>query len=59
MTRQVNKSASSGRFTSSKDPATTVKQTVGGKARGYRSASTGRFVSKDEAARNPRGTIKE
>jgi len=63
MAKTVNKSATSGRFVTNKtvqrNPGGTVRQTVGGKATGYRSASTGRFVSKAAAARNPNGTIKE
>jgi len=63
MARQVNKSASTGRFVSSRtvarNPGGTVRQTVGGKATGYRSAKTGRFVTPATAARHPGSTIKE
>lgn len=63
MARHVNKSASTGRFVSratvARNPSGTVRQTVGGKASGYRSASTGRFVTAATAARHPGKTIKE
>lgn len=63
MARHVNKSASSGRFVSSRtvarNPSGTVRQTVGGKAHGYRSASSGKFVTAATAARHPGKTIKD
>lgn len=63
MARTVIKSASTGRFVSRKTearhPGGTVRQSVGGRASGYRSASTGRFVAAATAARHPGRTIKE
>lgn len=63
MARQVNKSATTGRFvrrrTVARIPGGTVRQTAGGRASGYRSAKTGRFVSAATAARQPGTTIKE
>jgi hypothetical protein len=63
MARTVNKSASTGRFVSratvARNAGGTVRQTVGGRASGFRSASTGRFVTAATAARHPGRTIKE
>ena len=63
MAKAVNKSAATGRFvtraTAARNPGGTVRQTVGGRASGYRSASTGRFVTAATAARHPGRTIKE
>jgi hypothetical protein len=63
MARQVNKSASTGRFVSratvARHPGRTVQQTVGSRASGYRSAITGRFVKAATASRHPGTTIKE
>lgn len=61
--RSVIKSATTGRFvttrTAARNPSGTVRQTVGGRAHGYRSTVTGRFVSAAAAARHPNRTIKE
>ncbi len=63
MARSVNKSASTGRFVSratvARNPGGTVRQSVGGRASGYRSASSGQFVTAATAARHPGRTIKE
>ena len=63
MARSVNRSASSGRFvtsrTAARSPKTTVRQTVPSKATGNRSAITGRFVTNATAARHPNTTITE
>jgi hypothetical protein len=60
---KVNRSASTGRFvkeaTVRRHPDTTVTQTIGGQATGYRSAITGRFVTEATAQRHPENTIKE
>jgi hypothetical protein len=57
MARTVNKSALTGRFvsdrTAARNPGGTVRQTVGGRASGYRSASTGRFVSARHSQATP------
>jgi hypothetical protein len=61
--RSVSKSARTGRFISrasaARHPKTSVTQTVGGKAKGYRSAITGKFVKASTAARHPGKTIHE
>jgi hypothetical protein len=63
MPRSVSRSAKTGRFvkpsTAARHPRTTVTQTVGGKAKGYRSAITGRFVRESTAQRHPDTTIEE
>jgi hypothetical protein len=61
--RSVTRSAKSGQFVSptmaARHPKTTVTQTIGGQAKGYRSTITGRFVRPTTAARHPDTTIRE
>lgn len=64
--RNVNRSASTGKFVSkatvARSPSMTVTQQVGGNKTGQtvtRSASSGKFVTKAAAKRNPGGTVTE
>lgn len=63
MARSVSRSAKTGRFvrssTAARHPKTTVTQTLGGKAKGYRSAISGKFVKKATAQRHPDTTVQE
>lgn len=63
MGRSISRSASTGRFVSSRSaarsPRSTVTQSVPSRAVGYRSAISGRFISKAAAARHPSTSIAE
>ncbi len=63
MGRSVSRSASTGRFVSSRtvarSPQTTVTQTVPSRATGYRSAISGRFITPATAAQHPNTSIAE
>jgi hypothetical protein len=60
---KVNQSAKSGRFvkvtTVRRHPKSTVTQSTGGKAKGYRSTIPGRFVTAITARRHPATTMHE
>lgn len=63
MARSVPRSATTGRFVTTRavarNPKTTVTQTVPSRAHGSRSTITGRFINVAAAARHPSTSITE